>query len=481
MKGGASSLSAFGRLALGAQIAGGQSSISGASRDYDVSRKFARTQRDEVVRMMEEDSRRRSTPAVVVVDEAFMERFVVAAALICNCSFRGIMEFSKTMFEHAPSLGTVHNVCKKAIDRARKINSTEKLDDIRHMAIDEIFQNSTPVFAGVDLASLYVFLLRLEPDRSGTAWWYELDQCKKLGLSPLSAIGDGGLGLRKGMADCFPDVPCDSDVFHALKDFTQTLGYLEKKALGCIGKEEEVLDARKKLVGLQKNGVSRRLGEVRKQETKLLHCHSTMETIYEFLQKDVLDFNEIPFEDRRRLFEWLMGELASVEDVYGRIPPLRKKLEKQEDTLLAVFQRLDQAVAQLSGKYGMDIADARMMVNMFNGHSEDFRTEEALSCMLEKYGLESMQAYLDDLYELMHESFRASSPVENMNSILRTYFQQRREIGHDYLELLRFYLNHRIVYRSKVSEREGKSPYELMTGKEHAHWLDMLGFPLKTA
>jgi len=481
MKSGASSLSAFGRLALGAQIAGGQSSISGASRVYDVSRKFARIQRDEAVRIMEEDARRRRTPAVVVVDESFMERFIVAAALICNCPFRGIMELSKTMFEYAPSLGTIHNVCRKAIDRAKEINSTEKLGDIRHVALDEIFQKSTPVFAGVDLASLYVFLLHVEQERSGTAWWYELDQCKELGLSPLSAIGDGGQGLRKGMAECFPGVPCDSDVFHALKDITQTLGYLEKKALGSIGKEEELLDARKKLVGLRKNGVSRRLGEVRKQEAKLLQCHSTVETIYEFLQKDVLDFNEIPFEDRRRLFEWLIGELAAVEDVYGRIPPLRKKLEKQEETLLAVFRRLDQAVIRLSGKYGMDIADARMMVNMFNGHGDDFRTEEALSCMIEKYGLESMQAYLDDLYELMHESFRASSAVENMNSILRTYFQQRREIGHDYLELLRFYLNHRSVDRSRVSERVGKSPYELLTGKKHGHWLDMLGFPLKAA
>ena len=59
--------------------------------------------------------------------------------------------------------------------------------------------------------------------------------------------------------------------------------------------------------------------------------------------------------------------------------------------------------------------------------------------------------------------------------------QMRREIGYGYLELLRFYLNHRIVDRSRVREREGKSPHELLTGKRHAHWLDMLGFALKAA
>ena len=71
---------------------------------------------------------------------------------------------------------------------------------------------------------------------------------------------------------------------------------------------------------------------------------------------------------------------------------------------------------------------------------------------------------------------RASSLVENLNSRLRQYFFLRRNIGGGYLDLLRFYFNHRVYERSQRPERAGHSPAELMTGEKHPHWLEMLGF-----
>ena len=65
--------------------------------------------------------------------------------------------------------------------------------------------------------------------------------------------------------------------------------------------------------------------------------------------------------------------------------------------------------------------------------------------------------------------------MENLNSRLRTYFTQRRHLGGSYLELLRFFLNHRRFLRSRHEERQGKSPRELMTGQGHPHWLTLLG------
>jgi len=44
---------------------------------------------------------------------------------------------------------------------------------------------------------------------------------------------------------------------------------------------------------------------------------------------------------------------------------------------------------------------------------------------------------------------RASSLVENLNSRLRQYFFLRRQIGGNYLDLLRFYFNHRVYERSQ--------------------------------
>jgi hypothetical protein len=71
---------------------------------------------------------------------------------------------------------------------------------------------------------------------------------------------------------------------------------------------------------------------------------------------------------------------------------------------------------------------------------------------------------------------RASSLVENLNSRLRSYFFLRRDVGPSYLELLRFFLNHRPYLRSAKSQRCGKTPAQLLTGQDHPHWLEMLGF-----
>ena len=66
--------------------------------------------------------------------------------------------------------------------------------------------------------------------------------------------------------------------------------------------------------------------------------------------------------------------------------------------------------------------------------------------------------------------------MENLNSRLLHYFFLRRQLGPQYLDLLRFFLNHRPFMRSEYPERVGKSPTELMTGQTHPHWLELLGF-----
>jgi len=56
---------------------------------------------------------------------------------------------------------------------------------------------------------------------------------------------------------------------------------------------------------------------------------------------------------------------------------------------------------------------------------------------------------------------------------LRNYFFLRRQLGPQYLALLRFFLNHRTFMRSECPERVGKSPTQLMTGQPHPHWLEL--------
>jgi hypothetical protein len=74
----------------------------------------------------------------------------------------------------------------------------------------------------------------------------------------------------------------------------------------------------------------------------------------------------------------------------------------------------------------------------------------------------------------MAQTPRSSSLVENLNSRLRNYFSLRRHLGGSYLDLLRFFLNHRPFIRSQRAERTGHSPRELLTDESHPHWLTLL-------
>jgi hypothetical protein len=81
----------------------------------------------------------------------------------------------------------------------------------------------------------------------------------------------------------------------------------------------------------------------------------------------------------------------------------------------------------------------------------------------------------DAVRRAMADTPRSSSLVENLNSRLRSYFTLRSHLGGLYLDLLRFFLNHRRFLRSRHDERRGKSPRELMTSQGHPHWLTLLG------
>ena len=78
--------------------------------------------------------------------------------------------------------------------------------------------------------------------------------------------------------------------------------------------------------------------------------------------------------------------------------------------------------------------------------------------------------------EILKNIVRCSSIVENINSQIRPYLFLKRVLKGKFLDLLQFYLNTRKYLNSRVKERKGKSPLELLTGKDYGNWLDILGY-----
>jgi hypothetical protein len=81
-------------------------------------------------------------------------------------------------------------------------------------------------------------------------------------------------------------------------------------------------------------------------------------------------------------------------------------------------------------------------------------------------------AVIVDLYS----TERTSSMIENINGRVRRHLYYRQESGHGFLNILRFYQNHTPFLRSSRAERHKKYQAEILPGKPHPHWLEMLGY-----
>lgn len=412
------------------------------------------------------------------VTKKWIRQFVLALVLICHSSFRGVIEILESLFDyHNISLGTVHNIVMEAARKSEKINKNEDISGIRYGASDEIFQNSKPVLAGVDLESTYCYLLRAEDHRDESTWGVHLLDLKERGLQPIYTVADGGKGLRAGQAAAWPQIPCHGDVFHAERELGKLVCFLENRAASATTRREQLenkmLKAKKKGHGQK---FSKALGVARQSEKNTVHLASEVKILADWMRDDILSLSGPSLNIREELFNFVVEQLQQREPIYSyKIRPVRRMLQNQRDVLLAFAGTLDKRFSDLADLLDVPVCFIHAvgeLQGMDMEHSSYWEKRANLQKELKSLFFKIEQA----VQKILEDTPRASSLVENLNSRLRNYFFLRRQVGNDYLELLRFFLNHRRFIRSDRPERKGLSPVEIMTGTKHPHWLESLGF-----
>ncbi len=104
------------------------------------------------------------------ITQKWIFQLILALILICHCSYRGVKEILRDLFDYSISIGTIHNRVRAAVSKARNINQTQDLSSIGVALLDELFHASQPVLTGVDAFSTYCFLnLLFSLGRSGTS------------------------------------------------------------------------------------------------------------------------------------------------------------------------------------------------------------------------------------------------------------------------------------------------------------------------
>ena len=281
--------------------------------------------------------------------------------------------------------------------------------------------------------------------------------------------------MRAGQALAWPEVPCDGDVFHSLRELTQLSATLERRAYAAIARREalerQMAKAKHRRQG---RAFSQRLARARTREVDAIRLADEVGTLSAWLQHDILALAGPDAPTRQALYDFVMDSLQALEAL-DAVRPVRQRLTNQRDSLLAFATRLDQELETLAQRFAVPVARLRDLLalqSLPTTTPDYWRQAGELHRALQGQFHPLHQALL----ELRQRLHRASSLVENFNSRLRNYFFLRRQIGARYLDLLRFFLNHHPFKRSQQPQRVGKTPAELLTGQPHPHWLEMLGF-----
>jgi len=222
--------------------------------------------------------------------------------------------------------------------------------------------------------------------------------------------------------------------------------------------------------------VSVKLHYARLAEGRVVTLAEDVGLLVRWLREDILAVAGPDYATQRALYDWVVAELRAREgQCPHRLGPVRKLLENQRDALLAFAAARDQDLATLAEEFATSEVTVRAILQ-----TQTLPSTAALRWQRQAQLWQQLGPRYWPLSEavaaIAKRVVRASSVIENLNSRLRNYFFLRRQLGSDYLALLQFFLNHRRFLRSEHPERVGKSPAELLTGSQHAHWLELLGY-----
>jgi hypothetical protein len=303
------------------------------------------------------------------------------------------------------------------------------------------------------------------------------------GFAPDATVADAGVALRAGQALALPEVPCRGDLFHLLRELETVAGFLENRAYDALGLAERRYrdfalarrhDRHSKAKSLR--SAAQLWRPARAAAEAAVALADDVATLFGWLRRDILAVAGPCHADRLALYDFVVDELKRrIPQCPHRLGPIGRQLKHQRDELLAFAQALDGELAAVAEEFQIPVELPRRLLRTLARDQRDVRrwTEESALRRQLRGRFHEVQAAVA---AVAAATVRASSLAENLNSRLRTYFSLRRHLGGDYLALLQFDLNHRVLERSDRPERVGKTPAELLTGQPHRHWLELLGY-----
>jgi len=359
------------------------------------------------------------------------------------------------------SFGKIQALLAEAGERAAKLMAGVDLSGVRHVALDEMFSQGKPVFAGIDLDTQYLFQLAVHPSRSGEQWSEALGELRDgQGLSPWSVTKDAGSGLAWGTLDCWPGVQVYDDLFHATYMMGREAYHLERRAYSVIGSVEKLMAKRGKAKTEKlRRSLGQKIRRMREREGIVIERYDRFEALRSEAER-VLALADRGSGRLRRSSE--------VEEVLTRVADEMMKLGTTRIRKVARYisnrakglgnhldelgRRIEAALEPAGGKLAVEAVVRAYQASLDHSEGGPLWDRRARAQELEVATKRLVESVDRDPGELLRavssvlpilaHRYRASSAIECLNSVLRPYLAVQKSVSKPFLDPVPLLLEH---------------------------------------
>jgi len=439
-----------------------------------------------------------------VVHKARLDRTILTALFPGNASIRPTMAILKEAFGTLRSIGYIARLRVEAGQKAGHVLSGVDYTPLGPLIAlrDETFFQGWPMLLLIDPISTTIVAAHVCSDRKADTWALTLLMAQEQGVSLIGLTEDMakmyGKSLKlAGMAA----KPQQKDIWHLERDGATVRRALERAAYRAMA---QVIDLEKQLLKKWDDECfeQKYLPAVTKEKAAIA-CHDQFETWLNALH-DALALVDIRSGEIRdpATSQWFLQEiLTGLEQIeHKKVKKFTKTLRNHQSQLLTFLDWTAAALADYDVQLTACIPDANVRLQfiqavarswlldqmLINGHRQ-WRAEAKKAASLVNSVTDTdivLAEYALSLRRILDASGRTSSLIESINSLLKSFFRNRKgfknqETMQAFLNLFVLWHNMRI-YESRC-KRGGKSPFQLAgidLGTDD--WLTLLGFPPAT-
>ena len=435
------------------------------------------------------------------VNTTRLDRTILTALFPGNASIRPTQEILQEAFGDQRSVGYISTLRLEAGQKAGEVLSKINYAPMGPLIAlrDETFFQGRPMLLLVDPVSTTIMAAHVCADRQADTWGTILLMAEDQGISLTGLTEDMAKMYTKslklaGMSEKLRQ----KDTWHIERDGTTVRRALERAAYQNMNK---VLDLEKKLNQEWDNQLFEQeyIPAVAK-ETQTIEQHDQFETWLSHFH-DALVLVDIRNGDIRdfETSQWFLEEIITgMEQIeHKRVKKFTKTLRNHQSQLLTFLVWTAAALADYDTRLTAFIPDARTRLQFIRAVARTWQLDQAVINGHRQWKAEAKDAaaslklitdanadlaeFALSLRQILDASGRTSSLIEAINSLLKSFFRNRK--GFKNQDTMQAFLNlfvlwHNMRVYDPRCKRGGKSPFQLADiDPGNADWLTLLGYP----